>query len=247
MSAPADRISTGLMLVLSFGTGVLDAATYLGLHGVFTANMTGNVVFVGLGIADDGSVPLLRASLALAGFVVGATVIGLVQRGRQVQRNRDTVAAVTFLVAGVLVAGTAAALWRGDLSELVLDAVTGVIAFAMGAQAVAARRVGVGDVSTVVVTSTLAGMAAEAPWTGGGSDGRTTLRRAAAVASMGGGAVAGAFLLHLGIAVPVALSAGLLVVVGTVGVVRVVRGRRSERLSSEAEQDRVERVPRPVS
>lgn len=228
MSARADRLSTWLMLVLSFGTGVLDAATYLGLHGVFTANMTGNVVFVGLGIADDDGVPLLRASLALVGFVVGAAVVGLVQRGRASRPNHDTVAAVTFLLTGLLVGGTALALWRADLSELVLDLLTAVIALGMGAQAVGARRVAVADVSTVVVTSTLAGMAAEAPWTGGGSDRRTTLRRAAAVLFMGGGAVAGAFLLKLGIAVPVAVTAGLLVAVGTVGLVRVRRQRRRE-------------------
>ncbi len=227
MSASFDRLSTTLMLVLSFGTGVLDAATYLGLHQVFTANMTGNVVFVGLGLADDTSVPLLRAGLALGGFVVGAAVIGLVQRGRAARPNSDGVAATTFVLMGLLVGGCALALARLDQTELVLDLATAAIAFAMGAQAVAARRVAVTDVSTVVVTSTLAGMAAEAPWTGGSSDRATTFRRAAAVVAMGGGAVAGAFLLRLGIAVPVALTAALLVLVGVIGLVRVRRHRRT--------------------
>jgi uncharacterized membrane protein YoaK (UPF0700 family) len=239
VSARYDRLSTTLMLVLSFGTGVLDAATYLGLHGVFTANMTGNVVFVGLGLADDSSVPLLRAGLALGGFVVGAAVVGLVQRGRAARPNSDPVAATTFLLMGLLVGGTAAALWRADLTALVLDLLTGAIAFAMGAQAVAARRVAVTDVSTVVVTSTLAGMAAEAPWTGGSSGGGTTLRRAAAVVAMGGGAVAGAFLLRLGIAVPVALTAVLLVLVGAVGLVRVLRHHRASAVAEERTRPRV--------
>lgn len=239
MSARFDRLSTLLMLVLSFGTGILDAATYLGLHGVFTANMTGNVVFVGLGLADDTSVPLLRAGLALGGFVVGAAVVGLVQRGRAARPNSDPVAATTFLLMGLLVGGTALALWRLELSELVLDLLTGAIAFAMGAQAVAARRVAVTDVSTVVVTSTLAGMAAEAPWTGGTSDRGATLRRAAAVVSMAGGAVAGAFLLRLGIAVPVALTGVLLVLVGTVGLVRVRRHRRTATTAHEQQRQRV--------
>jgi uncharacterized membrane protein YoaK (UPF0700 family) len=239
VSARFDRLSTTLMLLLSFGTGVLDAATYLGLHGVFTANMTGNVVFVGLGLADDASVPLLRAGLALGGFVVGAAVVGLVQRGRASRPNSDPVAAGTFLVMGLLVGGTALGLWRLELSELVLDLLTGAIAFAMGAQAVAARRVAVTDVSTVVVTSTLAGMAAEAPWTGGTSDRRVTLRRAAAVVSMGAGAVAGAFLLRLGIAVPVALTAGLLVLVGLVGLVRVRRHRTAASSVDEQPRPRV--------
>jgi uncharacterized membrane protein YoaK (UPF0700 family) len=227
MGAAADRLSTTLMLVLSFGTGVLDAATYLGLHGVFTANMTGNVVFVGLGIADDDGVPLLRASLALVGFVLGATVVGLVQRGRASVPNADPVAAGTLVLTGLVVAGSAAVLHAGDLPVLALDGLTAVLAWAMGAQAVAARRVGVADVTTVVVTSTLAGFAADAPWTGGRTDGRSTWRRLAAILTMTAGAVAGAFLLRLGIAVPVGVTALLLLLVGAVALARVWRARRS--------------------
>ena len=241
MSARADRLSTALMLLLSFGTGVLDAATYLGLHGVFTANMTGNVVFVGLGAAGDEEIPLLRAALALGGFVAGAALVGVVMRGRGARPNRDVVASVTFVLTGLLVGGTAVALWYGDLPVPVLDLLTGALGLAMGAQAVGARRVAVADVSTVVITSTLAGMAAEAPWTGNGADGRATLRRAAAVVSMGAGAVAGAFLLRLGIAVPVAVTAALLVGVGFVGLGRVVRHRRRVRLDAAAAPGRGDR------
>lgn len=229
MSAAPDRVTTWSMLVLSFGTGGLDAATYLGLHGVFTANMTGNVVFVGLGVAQDASVPLLRAGLALGGFVLGAAVVGLVQRGRDARPDADGVAGTVFLLAGLLLASTAWFLHRGGLDVLTLDLLTGGLGFAMGAQAVAARRVGVGDVSTVVVTSTIAGFAAEAPWVGRRADGATTLRRLGAVLSMGAGAVAGAFLLRVGVGAAVALSAGLLLLVGTVGLWRAGRIRLAER------------------
>ena len=224
----ADRISTASMLLLSFGTGVLDAATYLGLHGVFTANMTGNVVFVGLGLAGGNDVPLLRAGLALGGFVLGAVVIGLVQRDREIRHNTDAVAAGTFVLAALLVAGSALALHAVHLSTLGLDLLTATIAFAMGAQAVAARRVGVPDVSTVVVTSTIAGLAADGPWTGNRTGWLATHRRLAAVLSMGAGAVAGAFLLRLTIAVPVALSAAILALVGAVSVWRAARARTRE-------------------
>lgn len=246
MSA-ADRLSTNLMLLLSFGTGVLDAATYLGLHGVFTANMTGNVVFVGLGLAGgEEDVPLLRAALALVGFVVGAAVVGVVQRGRSVVRNADTIAGVTLLVTALLVGGTAAGLQFLDPSELVLDLLTAVIAFAMGAQAVAARRVGVADVSTVVVTSTLAGFAAESPWTGRLADGRATWRRLSAVLTMGVGAVVGALLLRLGIAVPVALTGGILLLVGVLCTWRAFSAKRRNRAASvhEQHQSGLTRAPR---
>ena len=37
------------LLVLTFTTGLVDAVSYLGLGRVFTANMTGNIVFLGFG------------------------------------------------------------------------------------------------------------------------------------------------------------------------------------------------------
>ena len=225
-SATTDRLSTSLMLALSFGTGVLDAATYLGLHGVFTANMTGNVVFVGLGLAGGNQVPLLRAGRARGGVVVGAAAIGVVQRGRDVRPNADGVVAGTLVMAALLVLGTAVALRVVDLSVLGLDLLTGAVAFAMGAQAVAARRVGVTDVSTVVVTSTLAGLAADSPLTGNRSGWAASSRRLGAVLSMAAGAVTGAFLLRLGISWPVGLAGVLLLVVALVVLVRWRRARR---------------------
>lgn len=42
------RLHLGLMLALTFSTGVVDAVGYIDLDGVFTGNMTGNVL-IGLG------------------------------------------------------------------------------------------------------------------------------------------------------------------------------------------------------
>ena len=39
------------MVALTFVTGLLDAVGYLGLDRVFTGNMTGNVVILGMGLA----------------------------------------------------------------------------------------------------------------------------------------------------------------------------------------------------
>jgi uncharacterized membrane protein YoaK (UPF0700 family) len=52
-----------LFLVLTLVTGVVDATSYLSLGHVFVANMTGNVVFLGLGIAGAGGISV-RASHA---------------------------------------------------------------------------------------------------------------------------------------------------------------------------------------
>jgi uncharacterized membrane protein YoaK (UPF0700 family) len=44
------RIATrnGLLLALAFAAGYIDALSYLGLSRVFTANMTGNTVLLGI-------------------------------------------------------------------------------------------------------------------------------------------------------------------------------------------------------
>ena len=47
----SERSLIALMLVVTFTTGVMDAVSVLGLGHVFTANMTGNVVFLGFALA----------------------------------------------------------------------------------------------------------------------------------------------------------------------------------------------------
>ena len=88
-----------------------------------------------------------------------------------------------------------------------------------------------------MVTSTLAGLFAEAAWAGGTAGHATTLRRAGAVVTMGAGAVVGAFLLRIGLAVAVALPALVLLMVGAGMLVRVVRHRRAERAPAAGIRD----------
>ena len=65
---PADRMHLWLMLVLTFTTGINDAVGYLGLDKVFTGNMTGNVVILGMALVGDTGLPVLGPALALVGF-----------------------------------------------------------------------------------------------------------------------------------------------------------------------------------
>src|SRR3954467_13406316 len=68
----------GLMLALTFSTGVIDAVGYLGLDRVFTGNMTGNVVILGMALVGGNGLPVLGPLLALAGFMAGAALGGRV-------------------------------------------------------------------------------------------------------------------------------------------------------------------------
>ena len=64
------------LLVLTFTTGLVDAVSYLGLGHVFTANMTGNIVFLGFGIAGGTGLPVLAPIISLAAFLGGAAAGG---------------------------------------------------------------------------------------------------------------------------------------------------------------------------
>ncbi|WP_035779148.1 YoaK family protein, partial [Arthrobacter sp. 35/47] len=75
-----DRLHLTLMLILTFSTGVIDAVGYLGLDRVFTGNMTGNVVLLGMAVAGGDDLPVLRPALALLFFMVGAVLAGRLLR-----------------------------------------------------------------------------------------------------------------------------------------------------------------------
>src|SRR3954453_5904690 len=71
-----DPLARGL-LVLTFSTGLVDAVSYLGLGRVFTANLTGNIVLLGFGIAGSGGLPVVAPLVSLAAFLVGSTAGGV--------------------------------------------------------------------------------------------------------------------------------------------------------------------------
>lgn len=185
-----------LMLALTFTTGIVDAVGYLGLDRVFTANMTGNVVILGMALVGGDNLPILGPVIALAAFLGGAAVGGRVLRSAPAGWSHRTSA--TFFATGVLAVGLGLAAVvvppkKGEVWALV---VTGLLAVAMGLQAATARRLAVKDVTTVVVTSTLTGLAADSRLAGGTGDGWA--RRSLAVALILVGAAVGALLLKAG-------------------------------------------------
>jgi Protein of unknown function (DUF1275) len=82
------------LIVLTFTTGLVDAVSYLGLGHVFTANMTGNVVLLGFGLAGGTGLPVLARGHSSAGHDRGRDrdrdarrSDGHPQRGRAVVRR----------------------------------------------------------------------------------------------------------------------------------------------------------------
>ncbi|MBC9225695.1 DUF1275 domain-containing protein [Aeromicrobium sp. 636] len=185
------------MLALTFSTGMIDAVGYLGLDRVFTGNMTGNVVILGMGLAGAEDLPVLGPALALIGFLVGAAFGGRVLKGAAKGWSRRTT--VLLVLVGVVIMGLSVAIFLDpEPTRPVALTLSTLLGTAMGVQAATARLIGVKDVTTVVITSTLTGLAADSVL--GGGTGADSGRRSAAVLLILAGAGTGAALLtwHLG-------------------------------------------------
>lgn len=215
-SADPARLHLVLMLVLTFSTGVIDAVGYLGLDRVFTGNMTGNVVILGMALIGADDLPVLGPAIALAGFMLGAVIAGRVLKSEAAGWSRRTTALLAAV--GVTMAAVAALLFvQAPRAGAPLTlAITAGLAVAMGLQAATARHLSVKDVTTVVVTSTLTGLAADSRL--GGGSGANWGRRLGAVVLILAGATAGAALLHvhagLGVLLTAVLSLGVAVTGG---------------------------------
>lgn len=212
------RLHLALMLVLTFSTGVVDAIGYLGLDKVFTANMTGNVVILAMGLTGQDDLPIVGPLIALAGFVVGAAVAGRLLRGVPKGWHRRDTAALSVSAGLLLVAlVVTTAVTSTPADPAIGYPVTALLAVAMGVQAGAARHIAVQDVTTVVITSTLASLAFDSRF--GRSTGQTWFRRLAAVVLLALGALAGAGLLLVAFWLGLALAAVLLVLVAVLGTI----------------------------
>ncbi len=207
---PADQQHLVLMLALTFSTGVIDAVGYLGLDRVFTGNMTGNVVILGMALVGADDLPVLGPVLALVGFMAGAALGGRVLRRATPGWSHRTTTLIGVVGVVMLALGVALVV-EEDLTHGVQLTITTLLGAAMGLQAATARFIAVKDVTTVVVTSTLTGLAADSVL--GSGKGGGSARRATAVVLILAGAAAGALLLkwHLGTGLLVAAAITLLV------------------------------------
>ena len=182
------------MLLLTASTGVIDADSYLALDHVFTGNMTGNVLFIGFALAGVAGIPFLNNLIALLGFVAGSIVGGRIV-GRGHAKGLPRVSAWLLLAGGILAIGLATT-WTivGYLPTPVLFAVTFLLASVMGSQVSAVKPIGNSDVTTIVVTNTLANLAHDSRLAGGKHE--NWAPRFLAVLAMGVGAVVGALVIH---------------------------------------------------
>jgi uncharacterized membrane protein YoaK (UPF0700 family) len=195
---------TRALLLLTFTTGLVDATSYLGLGRVFAANMTGNIVLLGFGIAGAPGLPVVAPLVSLGGFLLGAGMGSVLASGLRDHRRRHFVTAITLetgLMAAATVVCAAVSVRAGAFSG---DVVIAMLAFAMGIRNSTVKLLAVPDLTTTVLTMTLTGLAAESRLFGG--TGKGTARRVSAVTAMLLGALAGALLLRTSLALVLAVA-----------------------------------------
>ena len=186
-AARRDRV----LLALTFAAGCVDALSYLGLSRVFTANMTGNAVLLGLAIGQTEELRVAHSSAAIVGFVLGV-LAGARLAGPTRERvfwsrrislavGLESVVLIAF-AAGWWASGPGAA-GAGLVGLIVLSGT------AMGIQSAVARRLAVPGVSTTFITGTITALVSELTAVGGAAGDRR--RMTAVLGALVAGAVTG--------------------------------------------------------
>jgi uncharacterized membrane protein YoaK (UPF0700 family) len=214
-----------MLVALTVLAGVVDAASILRLGGVFVATVTGNIVFVGLGIAGSREFAIGTCLFAIGGFVFGALVGAVVIRRGPQHRGR-VIRDILHVKLALAAVTTAIAIVAGDYPDIPLrDAMVVLLAMSMGDQLAAIRYLKVPDLVTVVLTLTVTGVVADRRQLGWSHP--AMLRRFTAVIAFAVGAISGG-LLVLYVSLGAALALGLAIIVGVTIATHLVASSGSD-------------------
>jgi uncharacterized membrane protein YoaK (UPF0700 family) len=208
------RVLPYLLLLLTVVAGAVDAVSFLALGHVFVVNMTGNIVFLGFAAAGVTEISLTATATAIGAFLIGSVAGGRLARRFADERLLSVAAAVKIvLLAAALVV---VVIVHGSLVAGPREIVIALLALAMGLQNASARRIGIPDLTTTVLTMTLTALAADSTLAGGANP-RWTWRVLAVGAMLVGAFAGGLCILHAGIAAALVLVLILLVVTAVLG------------------------------
>jgi uncharacterized membrane protein YoaK (UPF0700 family) len=200
---------TFVLLILTGLAGIVDAESFLSFGHVFTANMTGNVVFIAFAAAGAPGLSVARSGTALVGFLGGATLGARMALHLDRHKASRVLAAALFAQAALLFAATALAIgregWPAD-RQAHLYAAIALTSLAMGIQNVTALKLGVPGLTPNVLTGALTGIAGDASL---GPRNPVWTRRVASVVMMFAGALLGVWLWRLSAVWPLMAAAAV--------------------------------------
>ncbi|WP_438488756.1 YoaK family protein [Streptomyces sp. S186] len=233
MEPPSGAALTVVMVCLTVVTGVLDAASFLTLGHVFTANQTGNLLFLGFGLAGQGGLPVAAPVVSLGAFLAGAVAGARLES--TLAAHRRPWFPVALLAEAALLAGAAAAGWESGPAAREVPSpqryvVIALMAVAMGVRNVTAMRVAVPDLPTTVATRAMTALVSGSALGGDRRLGYGTgalPRRLGSVGGMLAGGLLGAWLIGLGTRTPLVLLLAAVTVAATAFLVPGLTHRRN--------------------
>ena len=167
MTTRLKNLREALLMILTFSSGAVDAVCFVAFGKVFTAFMTGNLVFLGIGAAGafkPNGPSLIRVGVVIAAFIVGvfiaARIIKRSRRSRVAGRGLSVSLAGVLILQLVFLAGWIAV--SGHPSSTFATVLTAVEAVAMGMQSGAVGSLEVKSVFTTAATATLVNLSREA-------------------------------------------------------------------------------------
>ena len=212
------RTITPGVYLLTAVCGLIDAASFLALGGVFAEIMTGNIMFLAFQIGQGGGWEVVpRFLVPLVAFSLGAVGCGfLLMSARFGARRRHAFVVVAALVAA---ATLLAFVWSPQQQSSAAMVIVGILAFAMGMQNAAVLHHAVPDVATNVMTLTLVRLLAN--WSIVGGTNQRWQYRVASLSIFFVAALVGAVLVR--VSAGAALAAALILYL--VALLFLIRGR----------------------
>ncbi|GAA4884890.1 YoaK family protein [Saccharopolyspora cebuensis] len=203
-----DRGLPTVLMGLTLLSGIIDAVSYLGLGQLFLGKMTGNLIVLGISLGPATGFAIGAAAVALAAFLAGAVLAGrlhtMIARFRYRWINAALVIEAALLVAAAVVAVRGAPTTSTPKTTTLIV----LIAVAMGFRNATVRKMAIPDMTTTLVTLTLADLASDS-FLAGRRNPRLR-RRIGVVAAIFGGALIGGFLVAAhGLVVPLVVCAAL--------------------------------------
>jgi uncharacterized membrane protein YoaK (UPF0700 family) len=190
---------------------LVDAGSYLAMGHVFTANMTGNVVFLGFALGGVPGLSIARSATALGFALAGGLLAGRLDSffGK---RPRNLWLAAAFGIEALLLFGAMTVSWYFDPrgGPHISTGLYGIIALSalgLGVRNGTVRRLAVPELTTTVLTLTIAALGFDFSLTPGSNP--RWRRRVGSVLMMFSGAFVGVQLLKHSLALLLGASAVL--------------------------------------
>src|SRR6266568_4594532 len=193
----SERVLYGSLYCLTFVTGLVDAGSYVAMGHVFTANMTGNIIFLGFAFGGVPGLSVGRSATVLGFGLAGGMIAGkLDSLLGKLRRNIWLMAA--FGIETLLLFGAMTVSWYflprgGQHISKALYGIIALTALGMGIRNGTVRRLAVPELTTTVLTLTVAALAFDFSLTPGNNP--RWRRRVGSVLMMFSGAFVGVQLL----------------------------------------------------